>query len=165
MKKQNLDSEVARDIFIEMKYYIIQNYLKKCRHVGFCVFRYRSCSQWVLHMIMNRCSDTWYCTCTVIHDTAYVLCYAIVFFYKSFCYWLVFLLVKIWYLHDNWDSNDWCKFIDISIYKIYGIPFSSCKPKEEWLHIALPCCNESSDKITFYVKWLYINKGQVDVWS
>ena len=28
-EKQNLDFEVARDFFIEMKYYAIQNYLKK----------------------------------------------------------------------------------------------------------------------------------------
>ena len=31
-KKQNLDFQVALDFFIEMKYYTIQNYLKKCRH-------------------------------------------------------------------------------------------------------------------------------------
>ena len=29
MKKQNLDFEFPRDFFIEMKYYKIQNYLKK----------------------------------------------------------------------------------------------------------------------------------------
>ena len=29
MKEQNLNLEVARDFFIEMKYYTIQNYLKK----------------------------------------------------------------------------------------------------------------------------------------
>ena len=29
MKEQNLDFEIARDFFIEMKYYAIQNHLKK----------------------------------------------------------------------------------------------------------------------------------------
>ena len=29
MKEQNIDFEIARDFFIEMKYYAIQNYLKK----------------------------------------------------------------------------------------------------------------------------------------
>ena len=29
MEEQNLDFEIARDFFIEMKYYTIQNYLKK----------------------------------------------------------------------------------------------------------------------------------------
>ena len=126
-----------------------------------------------IDLALNRhCIWSW--AGALIHDTAHVLWYMILhmycvmllsFFIKAFVISLFFLLVKIWYLHDYWDSNDWCKFIDISIYKIYGIPFSSCKPKEEWSHIALPCCNESSDKITFYVKWLYINKGQVDVWS
>ena len=29
MKEQNLDFKVARDFFIEMKYYRVQNYLKK----------------------------------------------------------------------------------------------------------------------------------------
>ena len=29
MKEQNLDFEVARDFFIEMKYHTIHNYLKK----------------------------------------------------------------------------------------------------------------------------------------
>ena len=29
MKEQNLDFGVAQDFFIEMKYYTIQNYLKK----------------------------------------------------------------------------------------------------------------------------------------
>ena len=44
MKKQNLYFEVIPDYFIEMKYYTIQDYGKKCRHVGFCDVRYRSCS-------------------------------------------------------------------------------------------------------------------------
>ena len=52
MKERNLDFEgfsllefLYRDFFIEMKY-TIQNYLKKkYRHVGFCDFSYRSCSQ------------------------------------------------------------------------------------------------------------------------
>ena len=29
MKEQNLDFEIARDVFIELKYYTIQNYLEK----------------------------------------------------------------------------------------------------------------------------------------
>ena len=45
MKERNLDFEVARNVFIEMKYYTVQNYLKKCRHLGLCDFRYESCSQ------------------------------------------------------------------------------------------------------------------------
>ena len=44
MKKQNLNFEVARDFFTEMKYYTSQNDLKKYSHVGFCDFKYRSCS-------------------------------------------------------------------------------------------------------------------------
>ena len=31
----------------------------------------------------------------------------------------------------------------------YRIAFSSCKPNEEWKHIALPCYNES-EKELFY---------------
>ena len=27
--------------------------------------------------------------------------------------------------------------------QVYGRPFSSCKPNEEWIHIALTCYNES----------------------
>ena len=44
-KEHNLDFKVAQVFFIEMKYYKVQNYLKKCRHVGFYDFRYRSCFQ------------------------------------------------------------------------------------------------------------------------
>ena len=44
MKEQNLDFEVAWDFFIEMS--ILFNIIwKKCRHVGFCNFRSRSCPQ------------------------------------------------------------------------------------------------------------------------
>ena len=45
VKEQNLDFEFTWDFFVELKYYMIENYLKKCRHVGFCDFRHRSCSQ------------------------------------------------------------------------------------------------------------------------
>ena len=45
IKKQNLDFEVAQNFCTEMRYYTIQNYLEKMRLVGFCAFRYRSCSQ------------------------------------------------------------------------------------------------------------------------
>ena len=43
MEKQNVDFQVTQYFFIEMKYYTIQNHLKKCRHVGFCDLIYRSC--------------------------------------------------------------------------------------------------------------------------
>ena len=60
MKKQNYDFEVARDFIIELKY-TIQNYLKKCKHVRFCDFRYRSCSQQVLFTTMRTLSTLCYC--------------------------------------------------------------------------------------------------------
>ena len=47
MKQQNLDFEVARDFFVEMKCYTIQNYLKNM--TAFCDFRYRSCSQDIIY--------------------------------------------------------------------------------------------------------------------
>ena len=61
-EKANLDFEVARNFFIEMKY-TIQNYLKKCGHVAFCEFRCRSCDY-----------------------SAHALAYATVFVEKSFYY-------------------------------------------------------------------------------
>ena len=50
----------------------------------------------------------------------------------------------MWYLYEYWDSNGWYKFMDIGIYKITDLQdFSSCKPNEEWPHIALPCYSET----------------------
>ena len=48
MKKQNLNFEVARDFFIEMKYYTSQNDLKKLVMLDFVILNidlalYRSC--------------------------------------------------------------------------------------------------------------------------
>ena len=98
MKKQNLDFEVARNFFIEMKYCTIQNYLKICGHVAFCEFRCRSCSQKALFMVMRLLS-----TCTG-------LCYCV--FRKKF------LLLACFVVSKYTDSNGLCKFIVISIYKI-----------------------------------------------
>ena len=43
-------------------------------------------------------------------------------------------------------------------------PLISCKPNEEWQHIALPCYNESEKELFYYVvNCGKINKGQVDV--
>ena len=52
MEKQNLDFEVARTPLLKWirQFRIIW---KRCRHFGFCDFRYKSCSQWVLFMIMR----------------------------------------------------------------------------------------------------------------
>ena len=47
-------------------------------------------------------------------STCTALCY---FFEKSF-YKLVFLLLNMQSLYEYWDSNGWCKFVDLSIYKI-----------------------------------------------
>ena len=52
-----------------------------------------------------------------------------------------------------------CKYL-----QDYRRPFSSCKPNEEWPHVALPCYNESEKELFLYEKFNsgYINKGQVD---
>ena len=63
MKKQNLDFKIARNLFIEKKYYTIQIW-KKCRHIKFCDLRNKSCSQDVLFTIMrllSRCTTLYYC--------------------------------------------------------------------------------------------------------
>ena len=52
----------SRDFPIEMKY--TKKISKKCRHVGFCDFRHRSCTQKVLVMIMrllSTCTALFYC--------------------------------------------------------------------------------------------------------
>ena len=48
--------------------------------------------------------------------------------------------------------------MDIGIYKITDLQdFSSCKPNEEWPHIALPCYSET-EKWLFYMKWLIVDR-------
>ena len=86
-----------------------------------------------------------YCLRSWDHSV-HALRYAVVFFIINFCCWLVLLLVNIWYLYECWDSNGWCNFIDISIYKITEA--HPAKPNQEWPHIALPCYNES-EKVIF----------------
>ena len=45
----------------------------------------------------------------------------------------------------------------------YKRPFSSCKPNEEWTHIALTCCNESEAFLyEIVINSGKINKDQVD---
>ena len=80
---------------------------KKCRHVG-CVIS-------DINLVVNikrYCLWSWY------YSEPHALRYAIVFFEKNFCFFLVSLLVNTRYLYEYWDSNGWCKFIDTSIYKI-----------------------------------------------
>ena len=50
--------------------------------------------------------------------SAHALRYAIVFFDKNFCYYVVLLLLNMWYLYKYWDTIGLCKSMDISIYKI-----------------------------------------------
>ena len=103
MKKQNTDFEATQDFFGEFKYYTIQNSLKKTRQVRFSD---------VIDFALNRyCLQPW-------DRSAPALRYAIVFFEKNLCYWIVLLLVNMRYLYEYGDSNAWCKFIDINVYKI-----------------------------------------------
>ena len=72
MKEQNLDFEVTRDSFIEMKYSIL-NYLNK--NIGMLDFVILA-----IDLALNRyCLWSW-------DYSAHALRYAIVFFEKSFCY-------------------------------------------------------------------------------
>ena len=48
MKKQNLDFEVTRLFFVNELFYN-SDLFEKCRHVGFCDFRYRYCSQGIIY--------------------------------------------------------------------------------------------------------------------
>ena len=98
MKEQNLYFEV-----IEMKYYPIQNYLKKikaCWILWFCDLA-----------LGSHCLWSWDYSGHSLRD-------AIVFFEKNCCCYIFLLLSYVWYLHKYWDSIGWCKFMDISIYKI-----------------------------------------------
>ena len=70
---------------------------KKCNYVGFCDFRYRSCSQQVFLMIMR------------LLNTGTALCYCV--FWKK-------LLLLACFVVEYRDSNGCCQLIDISIYKI-----------------------------------------------
>ena len=48
MKKQNLDFEVTRLLFVNELFYNLDLF-EKCRHVEFCDFRYRCCSQDIVY--------------------------------------------------------------------------------------------------------------------
>ena len=65
-----------------------------------------------IDLALNR-----YCLWSWDHS-AHTIRYAIVFFEKSFCNYLVLLLVNMQYLYKYWDSIGWWKFMDIIIYKI-----------------------------------------------
>ena len=86
--------------------------------------------------------------------SAHALHYAIVFFKKDFCFYLVLLLLNVRYLCEYWDSNGWCKLMYLQDYRK---PFSSCMPNEEWTHIVLTYYNESENEL-FYMKWLILDR-------
>ena len=125
MEKENLDFEVARDLFIEIKHYAIQDCLKKC--VGILDFVILD-----IDLAFNRyCLWSW-------DYSPHALRYSIVFFWKKLLLLACFIwkyAVFMWILGFQW-------LIQVYWYtclQVYRKPCSSCKPKEEWRHIALPC--------------------------
>ena len=124
-----------------LKWNIIQFRIiwKKCRHVRFCDFRYRSCSQQILLVIMRSLS-----TCTA-------LCYHVFWKKRLLLACVVVSKYAVWILEFLW-------LMQVHRYKYlqdYRRPSSNCKPNEEWTHIALPCYNQ---KRTFYMKWLIVDR-------
>ena len=105
--KKNLDFEVARDLFIKMKHYTIQNYLKKMQACWTLCFQI----QILLSMpkgIVQKHEITQDMHCVML------LC----FLRKAFVIKLVLLLANMRYLYEYWESNGSCKFIDINTYEI-----------------------------------------------
>ena len=62
--------------------------------------------------------------------------------FKLACFFISKYPVFIWILGFQWLMQ-----IQYIYLQDYGRPLSSCKAKEKWPHIALPCYNESEKEI------------------
>ena len=78
-------------------------------------------------------------------STCTALCYCV--FWKKLlllaCFFVIKYAVFMWMLGFQW-------LMQVHGYKYlqdYRRPFNSCKPNEEWTHVALTCYNESKEEL------------------
>ena len=79
------------------------------------------------------------------------------FLKKAFVISMFLLLVNTCYLYECWDSNGWCKFIDVSIYKTTeGDSVAVSQTKNG--HIQLYLGIMKVKKKLFYMTWLTVDR-------